>query len=106
MLAGKVCLFLASCLLVASKAQAALGEEDLAIILRQFCLESPVFLKPLTGGIANAPTYVFTKKNEEEIPFGVLKREIRNEIFVIDRLMILEEMKYRGFQHLPKIIKN
>lgn len=94
------------CILVASKAQAALGEEDLATISRQFCLESPVFLKPLLGGTANAPTYVFTKKDEKEIPFGVLKREGKEEKFSIDRLMILEEMKCRGFQCLPNIIKN
>ncbi len=103
---NKACLFLVSCMLVASKAQAALGEEDVVIISKQFCLESPVFLKPLVGGIANAPTYVFTKENEKEIPFGVLKRERKDEKFVIDRLMILEEMKYRGFQCIPKILKN
>lgn len=99
-------IFILFCLLISSKAQAILCEEDLMTISRYFCLENPLFLRPLSGGIDNTPVYVFTKKNGEEIPFGVFKKEKQNERFVINRFLFLEEIKNRGFQELPKIIKN
>lgn len=48
-------------LLVVFSIQTGLKEEDLEVISRCFFLEDSVFLKPLVGGIANAPTYVFMR---------------------------------------------
>jgi Ser/Thr protein kinase RdoA (MazF antagonist) len=106
MLIKKVRLLLFFCLFVTSESQATLHKEDLQTISKFFCPEDPLFSRTLLGGISNSPLYVFTKKNEEEIPFGVFKYETKSEEFAIARLMLLEEIKNQGFQNLPKIIKN
>lgn len=92
--------------LIFAKVQAGLNQKDCETISKYFCLEGPLFLKPLLGGISNAPVCVFEKTNGEEIPFGVLKRERKEDQFAINRFLFLEQIKNQGFQGLPKIIKN
>lgn len=71
-------------------------------IRKLFNVDGYLKFEKLTGGIVNAPVYVF---QTDKTFAGVFKYE-KNPSFAEKRLRAIAEIKESGFEHLPCILKN